>query len=181
VREALNSQGMFWDLVISDPALRSDELIATLRRETMRHWKAVLEEQVVVFPGLRETLEVLRGGGVRLAIYTGSRGESFAPLEKAGLLDFFEVILTRADVEQAKPHPEGILRCLEALNVAPAQAAYVGDSVPDMSAGLAAGVQAIGMLTGAADSAALSIAGAHRLAADYRSLLEILLPDWQTA
>lgn len=177
VRQALNSQQSFWDVVIQEPAERTAETIAALRRDTMRHWPDVLDEHVSVFDGLRATLEALRAGGLRLAIYTGSQGESFAPLERSGLLEFFEIVLTGADVEERKPHPEGVLRCLEALGVAPADAAYIGDSVPDMGASQAAGVRAVGVLTGAADSAALSAAGAHDLAADHAALVQILLPS----
>lgn len=176
VREALNSQQPFWEIVIQDPAERTPDNIAALRRDTMHHWHTVLAEHVSVFPGLRGTLEALREGGLRLAIYSGSRGESFGPLERAGLLDLFEFVLTGDDVEEAKPHPEGVLRCTEALDVRPDVAAYIGDSVPDIGASHAAGVLAVGVLTGAADSAALSAAGADHLAADHAALLTILLP-----
>lgn len=176
VRQALNSQQPFWNVVIENPAERTADTIANLRRDTMRHWADVLDEHVSVFPGLRATLEELQAAGLRLAIYTGSRGESFGPLEHSGLLEFFEIVLTADDVEEAKPHPEGVLRCLEVLGVAPAEAAYIGDSVPDMGASHAAGARAVGVLTGAADSAALSAAGAHDLAADHAALLRILLP-----
>lgn len=177
VRQALNAQSNFWELVITDAAARSDDLVAELRRETMRHWRDILAEHVTVFPGLPETLARLRAAGLRLAIYTGSQGESFAPLAAAGLLDQFEIVLTRTDVAQAKPHPEGVLKCLEHLGVAAGEAAYIGDAIQDMRAARAAGALAVGMLTGAADSAALSAAGAHRLAADHTALLDILLPD----
>ena len=176
VREALNSQQPFWEIVIRDPAERTADNIATLRRDTMHHWRTVLSENVSVFPGLRNTLEALQAGGLRLAIYTGSRGESFPPLEESGLLELFEFVFTGDDVEEAKPHPEGVLRCMEALGVAASEVAYIGDSVPDIGASHAAGVRAVGMLTGAADSATLSAAGAHDLAADHTALLRILLP-----
>jgi HAD superfamily hydrolase (TIGR01509 family) len=175
VQEALNARREFWELVVTDPTERSDELVATLRRETMRHWQDVLHEHVRVFPGLRATLERLQAAGLRIAIFTGSRGESFAQLEAARLLELFEVVLTGADVADAKPHPAGLLRCLEALGVAPGEGAYVGDAVPDVGAAHAAGARAIGVLTGAADSAALTAAGAHWLAADHAALAEFLL------
>lgn len=176
VCQALNGQQNFWELVIPEASLRTDSMIAGLREATMRHWGDILDEHVQVFPGLPEALRQLRDRGVRLGIYTGSRGESMPPLEAAGLLQYFEVVLTAKDVDRAKPHPEGVLRCLEQLGVSAATAAYVGDSIQDMAAGQAAGARTIGMLTGAADSAMLSAAGAHRLAADHVALLEILLP-----
>jgi HAD superfamily hydrolase (TIGR01509 family) len=178
VRTALNGQYKFWELIVPDYESRGEGFVENLSRETMRHWKDVLDEHVSVIPGVEDTLEQLRAAGVRLAIYTGSRGESFAPLETSGLLDYFEFVLTGAEVEQAKPHPEGVLRCLEVLGVEATNAAYVGDSVPDMGAGLAAGTRAVGLLTGASDSAGLTEAGAHRLAASHDTLVDILLARW---
>lgn len=174
VRAALNQRLGFWDLVLP-PDRRSDAaLLAELRTATRRHWPDVLASHVRVFPGLADTLAGLRRAGVALGIYTGSRGESFAPLEQAGLLAQFEVVVTAAEVTAPKPHPEGLQRCAEALGIAPAEAAYVGDAADDMAAALAAGMLAVGLLSGAGDSAGLSAAGAHRLAPDHRALPGIL-------
>ena len=177
VREALNTQQPFWELVVTDPAHRNPSTYAELRRATMRHWEDVLTEHVQVFPAAAAALDRLQAAGIRLGIYTGSQGESFAPLQESGLLEYFEVVLTAADVQDAKPHPEGVLRCLEHMSIEPAAAAYIGDSAPDMGAGLRAGALAVGLLTGAGDSAQLSAAGAHRLAATHEELVHILLGD----
>jgi HAD superfamily hydrolase (TIGR01509 family) len=174
---ALNYQTPFWDLVIPEHEPRDADLVATLHRETLRHWPQVLAEHVAPFPGLRQTLTALRDAGVRLGIYTGSRGESFAPLHVDDLLDVFEVVITGNDVGAPKPHPEGLLRCLECLGVHPSEAAYIGDSAPDMAAGRAAGTMAVGVLTGAGDSAALTEAGAHRIVADHAALMALFELD----
>lgn len=163
VRHALNSCQPFWDFVIPDDEPKDDERIAELRDATMRHWPDALAEVVSVLPGIPEALERLRSAGVRLGIYTGSTGESFPPLRDAGLLDLFEVIVTANDVERRKPDPEGIVHCIGELGVSAADAAYVGDSRADIRASLAAGVTAIGVLTGAGDSASLATTGAHRV------------------
>jgi len=174
VHEALNSQQPFWSLILPAERQADRGLIQSLRDETMRHWPAVLAEHVDVFPGLGDTLERLRSAGLRLAIYTGSRGESFEPLRRAGLLDFFEIVLTAADVEQPKPHPEGVLHCVREFAVEAAAAAYVGDSSPDMHAARAAGVAPVGVLSGAGNSASLSEAGARHLVRSHQELLELI-------
>ncbi len=174
VRRALNGGESLWQLIMP-AAMREDrEVAAILRQETLRHWPAVLEESVTVVPGLGVTLDCLRGAGLRLAIYTGSRGESLRPLERAGLMDHFEVVVTAADVSRGKPDPEGLLQCLARLDCRPETAAYVGDTRHDVEAARAAGMCAIGVLTGAADSAMLSAAGADRLAASHRTLPALL-------
>lgn len=172
VARALNGNRSFWDLAV--PAeLQSADFTTTLRRETMRHWPQVLRESVRCFEGLPATLDALRARGLRLAICTGSRGESFRPLTEAGLFEYFETVVTADDVGRRKPHPDGLLRCLDDLGVAAAEAAYVGDTVPDIEAARAAGMLAVGVLSGAASSAELTAAGADRLAASHRDLLSL--------
>jgi HAD superfamily hydrolase (TIGR01509 family) len=176
VRRALNLGESLWDMIIPEEQRGDRELESILRVETMRHWPQVLSESVSVFPGLGETLYGLRTAGLRLAICTGSRGESFLPLQRAGLMDLFDAVVTARDVARPKPDPEGLLRCLETLGCEAAQTVYVGDSCHDMAAGRAAGMRVIGVLTGAADGALLSLAGADRLIAGHQRLKEVLVP-----
>ena len=175
VRHALNTGEQFWDLVVPVELRGDPDLIARLRRDTMTHWPAVLDESVQLYPGIGTMLARLRSAGVRLGICTASRGESFRPLEQAGLMDCFEEIVTARDVTSRKPDPEGLLLCMERMGVRPDETVYVGDSVADVQASHAAGMYAIGVLTGAADSSLLSGAGAHRILPDLQSLPDLLL------
>lgn len=175
VRRALNTGESLWSLILPEERRGDAELHGILRRETLRHWPDVLSESVRVFPGLEDTLRLLRAAGLRLAIVTGSRGESFLPLRRAGLMEFFDPVVTAHDVERPKPDPEGMLRCLEQLGCVPAEAVYVGDSAHDVAAARAAGMRVIGVLTGAADSASLAAAGADRVIAGHQYLGAIVL------
>jgi HAD superfamily hydrolase (TIGR01549 family) len=151
-----------------------------LRDETMRHWPEVMAEFVNILPGLEEALAVMSNAGIRFGIYTGSAGESLPPLQKAGLLEQFEVVVTRSDVIRHKPDPEGLLKCIDEMGLDPDTTAYVGDSPHDVQASLAAGLMSVGVLTGAGDSASLSAAGAHRVLEDVAGLpgLFDLVTDW---
>lgn len=175
VRRAMNSGESLWDLVLPEEQRGDAELRAILRGQTLRHWPRVLEQSVRVFPGLEETLRRLRAAGLRMAIFTGSRGESFLPLRRAGLMEFFDPVVTADDVERPKPHPQGLHRCLESLGCSPGEAVYVGDSRHDVEAARAVGMRVIGVLTGAGDSASLSAAGADRLIAGHQFLADIVL------
>lgn len=163
VRAALNGDGSFWDLVLAGHPDHSPSRVEALRARTMAHWPAVVREHVGLAAGVPETMARLRGAGIRLAIYTGSGGESFLPLQQAGLLETFDVVVTARDVGRPKPHPEGLWRCLERLGEVPHRVAYVGDTAADMQAARAAGLTAVGVLGGAGDSARLAMAGAHWL------------------
>lgn len=174
VSRAMNFGDRFWDLVVPPELHGDEELLARLRRDTMAHWPAILDESVLVYPGIGATLEMLKSAGVRLGICTASRGESFQPLEQAGLLDYFEEIVTARDVARRKPHPEGILLCMERMGIGAAETLYIGDTVADIQASHAAGLFAVGVLTGAGNSSLLSGAGAHRILADLRHLPAVL-------
>jgi len=176
VRQALNSNQPFWDFIIPPGRKHDEGLIAELRAATMSHWPDALDEVVDIIPGCADALERIRQAGIRLAIYTGSGGESFPPLREAGLLDLFEVIVTGNDVQARKPDPEGIRLCLEKLTLAPHEVAYVGDSCIDVAASHAAGVLTISVLTGAGDCASLSAAGTHRVLTSVARLPEVFLP-----
>jgi len=176
VRQALNSNQPFWDFIIPPGRKHDEDLIAELRAATMNHWPDALDEVVDIIPGCVDALECIRQAGIRLAIYTGSGGESFPPLREAGLLDLFEVIVTGKDVQARKPDPEGIRLCLEKLALAPHDVAYVGDSCIDVEASHAAGVLTISVLTGAGDCASLSAAGTHRVLTSVAQLPEVFLP-----
>jgi len=175
VSRAMNFGEQFWDLVVPQASLGDAEFMASLRRDTLAHWPAVLAESVLVYPGIRDSLESLKAAGLRLGICTASRGESFAPLEQAGLLTLFDAIVTAEDVARRKPDPEGILLCMERMGVLPGETAYIGDTVADIRASHAAGIYAVGVLTGAGTSSLLSGAGAHRILADLRHLPAVLL------
>ena len=173
VRKALNLNRPFWDAIIPEGKPRDEATIVKLRNETMRHWPEVLAEFVDILPGLEGALATLRNAGVRFGIYTGSAGESLPPLRKAGLLEYFEVIVTRSDVQNHKPDPEGLLKCIDEMGLDPEYTAYIGDSPHDVQASLAAGIMSVGVLTGAGDSASLSEAGAHRVLEDIAGLPDL--------
>jgi phosphoglycolate phosphatase len=175
VRRALNTNQPFWDFILPPGAERDDDLIDELRAATMSHWPDALEEVVSVIPGSIDTLDSLRRAGIRLAIFTGSSGESFPPLRAAGILDRFEVIITGDDVDAGKPDPEGIRLCLDKLGLTPQDVAYVGDSCIDVTASHAAGVLTLSVLTGAGDSASLSAAGTHHVLTSVARLPELFL------
>jgi HAD superfamily hydrolase (TIGR01509 family) len=125
-----------------------------------------------VVPGLRETLEALRGRAVCLGIATGSGEASCEPLHREGLMGYFAAVVTGGDVEPRKPDPQALLECAAALGVEPPEAVYVGDAPPDIAAAKAAGMAAVAVLTGAGDSALLSRSGPDRIIASV-----VLLPD----
>ncbi|MSQ18462.1 MAG: DUF120 domain-containing protein [Betaproteobacteria bacterium] len=163
VRHALSTGTNFWANVVPADAPERDAQMKGMMRAAREIWIPVLREHARTFPGLVATLEALQSQGIALGIMTNASPQVIEHLEEAGVAHFFQAIVTNADVKNRKPDPEGIVRCLEMLGVPAREAAYVGDTPLDIDASNAAGVHAFGVLTGAADSATLTRAKAHRL------------------
>lgn len=94
-----------------------------------------------VYPGIREMLDLLRGAGKRLGIVTGKSRRSWEITCGAIDLGRFEVVITDEEVNEAKPHPEGLMKALAYLRLLPDEAIYVGDSLGDLQAATAANVR----------------------------------------
>lgn len=83
----------------------------------------------------------------RLGIVTGRpKDEAFYVLQKNGVLEFFDVIITMQDYpeDKAKPNPFSINLALEELGRK--SAVYIGDSIDDMKAAQNAKIRAIGVM-----------------------------------
>jgi phosphoglycolate phosphatase-like HAD superfamily hydrolase len=90
--------------------------------------------------------------GLKSTATTKSTATARIVLEKFGLLEHFHHV-QGTDGFPSKPKPDVILRNLEALNVQPQDCLFVGDSVPDMEAGRAAGVDICAVHYGYGDAA----------------------------
>jgi len=113
------------------------------------------------FPGVVELLSDLEQAGVPLAVVT-SKGRSMATrtLRCCDLLDFFPHIVVGDEVTHGKPHPEPVIRALEALGLEPGpDVLFVGDSSWDVLSGNAAGVGTAAALWGPMERAVLEEAG----------------------
>ena len=96
------------------------------------------------FPWVRRALRQLSARGVRLALVTASdRAIVERAFDLLGMGEVFEHVVCADDVERQKPHPEGLLRALDALEVAAADAVYLGDTIVDLKMARAGGVRFI--------------------------------------
>ena len=122
-------------------------------------------------PGARELLRQLSDAGVAYAIATSGRREGAQPS-----IDKLEVrpevpIITRNEVERAKPDPDLFLAAAQRVNVPISHAMVVGDSVWDLLAARRAGCLAIGLLSGGYGREELQQVGAYRVYQDPADLL----------
>lgn len=102
-----------------------------------------------ILPGVREVLQLLSSKGVRLAVMTNSgRASANKVLSEGNVIQFFEFVLTRDDIEAMKPRPEGVAKAVAALALPRDSVCYVGDSVYDITAAKLAGIRVISVATG---------------------------------
>ena len=107
-------------------------------------------ERLEAIAGLRPWLTAWLNDGGKLALAsTASRRDVDLALSVLDLADCFPFRLGGDDVTAPKPDPEAVLRLCDALQVAPAAVAVVGDGLNDLLMGRAAGVGlTIGVLSG---------------------------------
>ncbi|MFD2630396.1 HAD family hydrolase [Oceanobacillus kapialis] len=105
------------------------------------------EELVKQNQDITDMLNMLQERKYKLAIITGkSRATLDISLKKLQMDEAcFDSIITGDDVEEAKPHPEGILKTLRDLKVEKSEAMFIGDSNADMEAGKRAGLITAGV------------------------------------
>lgn len=130
-----------------------------------------LNENPVPLPGASELLRALERNHLTFAIATSSLPGQVTASVKSLALPAEPPIMDQSHVARAKPAPDLLLYAAKQLGVVPARCWYVGDSTWDMVASAAAGMIGIGVMTGAANSAALTAAGAFVTIADLTVLL----------
>ena len=119
----------------------SDAVIDELIAPFLDYYSANLAVHSVIYPRVRETLQVLQDRGARLAVVTNKLTELSEPLlQQIGLYDYFELVVCGDTAAQPKPAAAPINLCLERFNLAPEQVLMVGDSETDVLAAKAAKV-----------------------------------------
>ena len=105
----------------------------------------------VLFPNTKKSLEKLVENGFCLGICTSaSRDQMIMTLKKHGIIELFnpEALISRDDVTNLKPAPEGIFLAIHACSTRADECFFLGDMPVDMIAGNRAGLTTIGLTTG---------------------------------
>jgi len=135
---------------------------------------ARLLPQVRPLPGARELLEALTRAGIPWAIATSGRRDVARPLLELLGVDEGIPVITREDVQYAKPDPDLFLAAAARLGVPIPECVVVGDSVWDMLAARRAGALSVGLLSGGYGREEPERAGAYRVYEDPADLLRHL-------
>lgn len=133
-----------------------------------------IADRTVLYPGVMETLDLLKGRGMRTAIISNKNVALCREVVSVlGIDRCFEEILGADSLPFRKPSPEPVLKLLADFGVVPERAALVGDSINDIAAGKGAGVRTVGCTWGYGEPMELEDAD-YRIG-EFAELLEIPL------
>lgn len=110
--------------------------------ETM--FEAAIENGIPLRPGALEIIAYLHAMDIPMAVATSTLSPyAERRLEQASILPFLQTVVTRSDVERAKPDPECYLLAADRLGIAPALCLAVEDSPIGARAAHGAGMTTI--------------------------------------
>ncbi|NUS12401.1 MAG: HAD family phosphatase [Streptomyces sp.] len=118
-----------------------DEQTIRRQREVRNaYYQEYLRAEAIEIDGVAEALAEL-SPYVRMAVVTTSKPADFAIIHAdRQITRFMDFVLTRADYEFAKPHPEPYLTGLKRFGATPAETLVVEDSSRGLNSAVAAGI-----------------------------------------
>jgi len=114
-----------------------------------QHYREISKAKTFMLPNATEAIKEASKFARLGVVTTKTARYSKELLEHFGVMEYFEVLIGREDVNEPKPSSEPILKALQAMQIAPSKSVYmIGDTKMDLLAAQNAGVQGIGVLSG---------------------------------
>lgn len=118
--------------------------LALAQAAMMARYAAALTVRTTLMPGTEPLVRLCRQHNVALACITNKPGPmARSILQHFGLLEHFALVIGGDGDLPRKPAPDGLLHILAALGLSRDECWMVGDGLPDMQAGRAAGIRTI--------------------------------------
>jgi putative hydrolase of the HAD superfamily len=132
-------------VVYVENALRSEGLDPSRARDLAERYDAEVTARYRLFDDAIETLEWLRGRGLRLSLLTnGPQGMQRRKIERFGLAPYFDRIYIEGEFGLGKPARELFEHALGTAGTSAAEAWHVGDNLyADIGGAQAAGIHAV--------------------------------------
>ncbi len=113
------------------------------------HYRTIHIQKTVLLPRAKEAIEYAHVYAKLGVVTTKTSEYSRELLEHFDLMQYFDVLIGREDVEHPKPHPEPIIKALKELEYRFGRVAYmIGDTSADMEAAYESDIGGIGVLCG---------------------------------
>jgi HAD superfamily hydrolase (TIGR01509 family) len=129
-----------------------------------------MEHQIQAIPGVIDFLCALNRSGIASAVATSaSEIRTVSTIERMGLAEYFEAVITASDVVTGKPDPTVYRLACERLQVAPEKALAFDDAPAGILSAKSAGMRCIGV-SGNGLARQLREMGAERVIPDFVGL-----------
>ncbi len=104
------------------------------------------EQAAQLVAGAQETIKTLKQKGYQLGIVSsGNECRVVREMNELGLESVFEVVVCCEQMENKKPHPEGLQTAMRLLGCSTTESCYVGDSPEDIEMGKGANILTVGV------------------------------------
>jgi phosphoglycolate phosphatase len=111
-----------------------------------KHYSTVNGKFTQIYPGVLEGLKTWKASGLKMGVVTNKPGMfTEALLDRMGMTDFFDVIVSGDTTAHRKPHPEPILHACRLFGVRPDRNLHIGDSENDVVSARTAGSPVFGV------------------------------------
>lgn len=134
-------------------------------------------DQTAPYPGVVALLNDLKAAGYRLGVVSNKHAAGVQTLCAHFFGDLLDVVVGADGTRPLKPAPDGVLYALERLEIPPEHAWFVGDSVMDVRAARAAGVNSLAVTWGFQDADRLAAEQPTVLAHEIHRAKRALLPQ----
>lgn len=137
------------DIVVDfiDPHLKPGEILAHGAAKEALYREMVADElESRLVPGIRQFLARHKGGRLAVASNAEPANVEFV-LERAGLREYFRVVVDGMQVRNPKPFPDIYLRTADLLGIEPGNCVVFEDSPAGVQAARAAGARVVGVET----------------------------------
>jgi len=148
-----------------------EELIRKREDVTLNRLQTV---DIELMPFAGETLQFFKEKGLKIALVTGSaRPDVEVIFERNGLGKYFDVIVTRSEVNDSKPHPESYELCCRKLGLVPHECIAFEDTLNGVRSAKAANLVCYAIQSRAAEHEKLI--AADKIFLDFNEAKEYLL------
>lgn len=129
----------------SGKAYSEEEKAAFAAEKNDRYRQLLHNMSTADLPGeVKDTLNALRGKGLRLAIGSSSKNTRFI-LERLGLGDYFDAVADGNCIVRSKPDPEVFLKAAEFIGMRPSDCLVVEDAHAGVQAAVSGGFDCAAM------------------------------------
>ena len=121
-----------------------------------QHYRKISKAKTVLLPLAKEAVQKASEFAILGVVTTKTAEYSIELLEHMGLMDYFDVLIGRENVEHPKPHPEPVYKALERLPHVEGSIWMVGDTCMDMLSAASAKINGVAVYCGYGTTGQLS-------------------------